>query len=130
MNRNHEQVPTGINLFYGIIYHYFIWNYLPLHALRYLPNIRYSISLFIFVIRYSYAVLRYSYSVFIIRYLYSVFVIRYSYALFVIHMRYSKFFFPITLFCDVLNYESNAITRSVRKRKNRKIYSKRIKLLR
>ena len=123
MDQNQEQVPAGISLFF--------WE--PgesLHALHYFPNIRYSISFFMFVIRYSYAVFRYSYSVFIIRYSYSVFVIRYSYALFVIHMRYSKFVFRITLFCDVLNYESNTITCSARKRKNKKIYSKRMKSLR
>ena len=80
--------------------------------------IRYGILLFIFVIRYSYAVFRYSHS---------VFVIRYSYALLVIYTRYLKFFFRITLFCAVTNYESNAITCFVR---NRKIYSKIMKSLR
>ena len=48
-----------------------------LHAFRYLQNIRYGISLFVFVIRYSYAVLRYSYSVFVIHMRF-----RYSYAFF------------------------------------------------
>ena len=43
-------------------------------------GICYGILLFIFVIRYSCAVFRYSYS---------VFVILYSYALFIIHMRNS-----------------------------------------
>ena len=80
-----------------------------LHALRYLPNIRYGISLFIFLIRYSYAVFRYSYSLFVIH-------IRNSYALF-------EVFFRITHFCAVTNNKSNPI----RNRKNR---SKRLKSLR
>ena len=55
-----------------------------LHGLRYFCTfvIRYGGSLFIFVIRYSYAVFCN---------LYSVFVIRYSYVLFVIHTCYSLF---------------------------------------
>ena len=56
-----------------------------IHALRYLPNIRYGISLFIFVIRYSHAVFRYSYSLFVIS-------IRYSLFISVTQMRYSKLF--------------------------------------
>ena len=60
-----------------------------LHALRYLPNIRYVV------------------------------VFRYSHLVFVISIRYSKFFcfFLITLFCAVTNNESNAILRSVRNTK-------------
>ena len=111
----------------------FGWNTAPggsVHALRYLPNIRYGISLFIFVIRYSRKSLplfitEHSLLVMVFRYSYLVFVFRYSCSLFICVIR--RFFFRKTRFCTVTNNESNAITYFAR---NKKIHLKRMKSLR
>ena len=85
----------------------------------------------LFVIRYF--VIHIRNSLFICGISLFIFGIRNSLFICVIYMRYSlficvirSFFFQITLFCAVTNYESNAIRCSVR---NRKIYSKRMKSL-